>query len=784
MKSKVTIPKALIQKLKPYGARFIKVASPTINEPKTGKQAVEHGWKDRPYEANDTELQSWLEHGGNYGVLCGEGLYEIDLDTLEMQKIFDEHVKTFTVKSGSGTGKHYFIRSNVEENGTILALEDLKKKRKNLGNVQVRNKYVVGAGSNHWMGNKYEIINDEPFAWVSKKELEKIFGELLVWSRQKLSEDEAKIELQKMKDYGFQIPILDVVDIEELKQISAYELQGEHPIHGSTTGINFCINTEKNCWHCFRCNSGGGALSWLAVKHGLIRCDEAQKGALKGSIFKQVLEAAKKEGFDIELKSEDTLNPDVQKYFERRNNRWTFVAAFLGEELVREFHYLTRERDTLIFRYHSDTGIYTPNGEAHIKRQTKKRLGKHYSRYRQSETLAYIEAATIQKVRDAPPYLLILKNGILNLETRKLEKFNPKYFILNALPVTYNPKAKCPIIMKFLSEVLHKEDIQIIQEISGYCLYREYLIHKAIMLIGEGANGKSTFMELLRTLLNNENVATEPLQGFESNRFAIVSLYGKLANIYPDLSDSSLKATGLFKMLTGGDTITAEYKYRDRFCFRNYAKLIFSANKIPESSDDTTAFFRRWIIINFPNQFLPNDPKTDPNLIKKLTTKEELSGFLNWILDGLERLLKNGKFSYNKTVEDTRDQYIRSSNPVQAFIKDKITFDSEKFVPKQKVFQAFLDYCKQMKLPTVSITTFKRKLIEHAPSIQTVRRDIKARRTRCWLGIAMRDNTENAQNAQQKALFATVSLESEKKSIVSKSKKNSVLLGVSGVEVK
>lgn len=732
----VKIPKSLSEKLKPFGARFIKVAKPILGVKRSGKKAVEHGWQDKPYKAHDPELQKWLNYGGNYGIICGKGLYEIDLDDQELQEKFEDFVNTFTVKTGRPHGRHYFVRSDVSENGVII-----DKNGKNLGNIQVRNKYVVGAGSNHHTGNKYEIIKDISFAWISKEQLEGIFGKQLQWSKQHLSEKEAEEEIETMKSLGFEIQMVDLVDISQLRQISVYELQGSHPIHGSETGNNFCINFKKNCWHCFRCNSGGGALMWLAVKHKLIRCDEAQKGALKGEIFKKVLEIAKEEGFEIELQDRnEEISPDVSKYFERRSKskRWTFVPAFLAEEIIKEFHYITRETDEVIFLYHADKGVYTPNGEAHVKRQIKKRLGKHFSRHRQNEVLAYIEAATIQKVKDTPPYLIAVKNGILNIKTGKLEKFTPEYFILNALPVKYDPKAKCPKTLKFLDEVVHKDDKQVLQEWAGYCLYRRYPIHKALMLIGEGANGKSTWMEVLRTLLNNENVSTEPLQSFEANRFSVVSLYGKLANIYPDLSDRSLRATGSFKMLTGGDTITAEYKFKNRFCFKNYAKLMFSANKIPECKDDTTAFFRRWIIINFPNQFLPDDPKTDPNLIDKLTTEKELSGFFNWALEGLKRLLKNGKFSHAKSVEETRQQYTRASNPVKAFVMDNVEFEAGSFVTKQALYEAFIEYCKKMNLPTVSKNSFGIKLPEYMPKISTIRKRIKGKSTRCWGDIAMR----------------------------------------------
>lgn len=153
-------------------------------------------------------------------------------------------------------------------------------------------------------------------------------------------------------------------------------------------------------------------------------------------------------------------------------------------------------------------------------------------------------------------------------------------------------------------------------------------------------------------------------------------------------------------MLSGGGTVSAEFKFHDRFQFKNYAKLVFSCNKVPESPDDTTAFFRRWVIINFPNQFLEGDLKTDPNILKKLTIPSELSGFFNWAIEGLKRLLQNGKFSNAKSVEETREQYIRASDPVKAFAMDRIEFKAGSVITKDQVYKAFIEYCEKMKLPT------------------------------------------------------------------------------------
>jgi hypothetical protein len=286
------IPQTLIEKLKPFGKVFIKAEAAINGNKKSGKRAVEKHFPEHPYTAE--ELKEWLDQGGNYGILCKNKLVAVDLDTIEMQELFEKFVNTLTVKSGRESGgKHYYVESDAEENGVLLI-------NKNVGNIQVKNKYVVGAGSKHWSGNKYEIVNDVPIATVTKEKFESIFGDKLQWSRQKVSEKEASKEIKKLKSKGIDVSITDFIDLTELKEIGAGEYQGEHPIHGSETGNNFTVNIDKNCWHCFRCNSGGGILSWLAVKNGIIQCSEAQSGGLKGAKFKEAMKMLEKHKEQVE----------------------------------------------------------------------------------------------------------------------------------------------------------------------------------------------------------------------------------------------------------------------------------------------------------------------------------------------------------------------------------------------------------------------------------------------------------------------------------------------------
>jgi len=395
-----------------------------------------------------------------------------------------------------------------------------------------------------------------------------------------------------------------------------------------------------------------------------------------------------------------------EKYFEGGH----FVPKFLAEELMHEYRFITMKDTGDIYVFND--GYYQPYGEILIKQQCKARLGKEYRKNRAEEVIEYIKVSTYTNRREEPPNLIPLENGVLDINTMELKPHSPEYMFFNKLPVRYGPKADCPNIKKFLSEVTaSEEDVQILLEITGFCLYREYFITKALMLVGGGSNGRSTFLNLVKAFLGKENVSSRSLQDLEENRFAKADLHHKLANIYADLPDKALFRTGTFKMLTGRDLITAERKFQHSFTFENYAKLLFSANKVPEAYDDTDAFFRRWIIVVFPNQFV-ND-KADPYILQKLTTPEELSGLLNLVLPALKRLLERGTFSYSKTIEEIREDYIRKSSPIAAFVMDCLEVDSEAFIIKKDLYNAFSEYCRKRSLPAVTQDTFFKNLPKH-----------------------------------------------------------------------
>lgn len=430
----------------------------------------------------------------------------------------------------------------------------------------------------------------------------------------------------------------------------------------------------------------------------------------------------------------------TRKYFNPEGN---FIPQALGEEILTEKHLLTTHDNKELFIYND--GHYHPNADERIRGEIQKRLGKKTRTLYKNETLDYIKSATLtdRKNLGLPINQINVQNGILDIETGELIEHTPTLYSTIQLPIHYDPTAQCPHIEKFIEEVLPPENIPLMQELMGYCLYCDYPYQKAFMLIGEGANGKSTLLQLITTMLGKENVSSISLYDLITRPFSRAYLYNKLANICPELSKGRLTHTGIFKMLTGGDIITAEVKFKNPFNFNNHAKLIFSANEVPETGDDSDAYYRRWELIDFPNKF--EGKKADKRLLTKLTTREELSGLLNYSLEGLHRLLKNDEFTDSKTTEEIREQYTRMSSPVHAFAQDCLVEESDTFTPKDILYNTFVLYCREKKYPTVAKNVFARKLNEVIP-IRETQPTIKGKRVHAWAGVRLKDELAKLEN--------------------------------------
>ena len=190
----------------------------------------------------------------------------------------------------------------------------------------------------------------------------------------------------------------------------------------------------------------------------------------------------------------------------------------------------------------------------------------------------------------------------------------------------WNPDATCPRVDQFLADVLPDDTVDLMIELIGYALYAGNPLAKAVLLLGPAGNGKSKLLMLIRALLGDANVSSIPLQTLSENRFAAAQIYGKLANICGDLDARSIKRSDLFKQITGGDVIMAEHKYGHPFNFTSYALPIFSANEAPLSSDQTEAWFDRWLIVPMEARFRGTD-REDPFIEPRSLPRSNWKGY-------------------------------------------------------------------------------------------------------------------------------------------------------------
>ncbi|TFH50234.1 MAG: hypothetical protein E4G89_03650 [Methanothrix sp.] len=405
---------------------------------------------------------------------------------------------------------------------------------------------------------------------------------------------------------------------------------------------------------------------------------------------------------------------------------------------IEEHHFKTVSDTKKI--YHYDHGVYLDNGETILEALIEAEFPDFTNNKLVSDIIGKVKRRTYTD-RDLfnAGHVINLKNGLLGLETMQLQPHTPDYLSTAQLDVLYNPDAKAPNIVKFLQEVAQSGDVALIEEIIGWLLWPDYHIHKAIMLVGPGRNGKGTLLRLITAFMGRKSISNVTLQDLVSDTFAKSDLYGKLANIGGDLPAKDLSDTSAFRNLTGGDDNRAQEKYRPAFNFRNKAKMLFSANVLPRSQDDTYAFYSRWILLEFLNRFILDDGSADPDLDSKLQTPEELSGLLNIALEGLKRLKANGwKFSYTKTAEDVERMYKRNANPVFAFLIDECEAGgATDYIEKSVFFDRFNAYAKKHNLRPMSTTKFGELLKDQTEiPVSTFRPWVdRGDRPMCWSGV-------------------------------------------------
>lgn len=378
------------------------------------------------------------------------------------------------------------------------------------------------------------------------------------------------------------------------------------------------------------------------------------------------------------------------------------VVPRLGDE-IRALGPVVPGIDGRLYRYCE--GVYRGDGEGFARGAVRRLLGDLFKRRHTDEALAYLRAFDIEVSDRQPDGLINVRNGLLDWRTDPpvLRPHDPAVVSTIQLPTAWNPEARCPRIEAFLAAVV-PDAVSFVLEVIGYALLPANPLRVAVLLLGPGRNGKSVLLLVTKALLGAENVSVVPLQVMTENRFAAAELFGKLANICGDLDARAIKQTDSFKMLTGGDPMLAERKHRDHFTFLPFALPIFSANEPPLSSDQTEAWFDRWLVVPMERR-IPED-EIDPHLAAKLTTRDELEGLLVLAIAGLRRLMARGRFELPASVQRARLSYRERLDTVAGFVGEECQLEPNAWTQRSALYRSYRAWATDGGRLPVSAATF------------------------------------------------------------------------------
>ena len=379
------------------------------------------------------------------------------------------------------------------------------------------------------------------------------------------------------------------------------------------------------------------------------------------------------------------------------------VAA--GNYVIRNNH-IIRLNDQL-YMYENGVYVLCKNKLGNVIRNLVQGIKKNQL----AEVTSYINDMTHFKQSTADPKYIAFNNGVYNIETEQLEDFNPDIIITNKIPHNYNYNAYNVTMDTVLDKVSCNDDQirDLLEEMAGFCLYRRNELRKAFILIGDKANGKSTFLDCIVNMVGEDNASALDLSELK-DRFRAAEMAGKLLNAGDDIGDNFINDVSVFKKVVSGERITAEKKGVDPFKFSNYCKFIFSANSIPRMKDKTGAVLDRLIVIPFNATFSKSDPDYDPHIKYKLRSEEAMEYLLQVALDGLKRVLSNNGFTVSEKVVKELENYHEKNDPVIGFVKEldiEIDLINQ---PSKDVYTSYKIYCNDNNLTPLAHNAFSENL--------------------------------------------------------------------------
>jgi len=630
------------------------------------------------------------------------------------KRIDKEKIKNYDGKDSTGKEAGDIVGYKLQALGPNSIVEI---REKNEDGSEIKPKKILGYGT-------YETFNDAPILQTTWDSLNSIITDIVRQkaiemntlelyegtkktekkekqpekSKKKKKSDKITFEQQEIIDkIRHTINLRDVFEKTGGVVFKGDNMNGTCPFHDSDNGQCLSVNHNNDVgwiFHCFHCEREGDIFTYLMEKLNLTFTQVATNIAKRlGLVYPGSADTLDELKIN-ELPEEKQLKIVRSEVFVKLLNEQSDKATdMIADYIKRRLHVKSEINDTNPKTWYFDGKIYQNHGVTIILHYVRRILQEKYhkSLYKTVHDKIFVDSLISYEDfttnMEKYPYIFPVQNGLLDIRTRELKPFTPEIYFTNIAPVTYNKDKQCPHIQDFIREITYDEETYLlIQEMIGYMLLRSMPIHKAFILYGSGRNGKGQLQELIYMLLGKKNISNLTMSQLSNDeKFTLHKIQNKYVNISDEVDDK-ISETNLLKTMIAGGDIEVNVKFHEGYTISVTTTMLFSTNEfpdLPEKIDD--AFFHRWILIPFKMMFLPKaDMKNvaenkqkfvkeqKPEIAKKISTDDELSGFLNWALDGLDRVLKKGSFSYDKGFKENKALWLQKASTARAFIVSMI----------------------------------------------------------------------------------------------------------------
>lgn len=343
----------------------------------------------------------------------------------------------------------------------------------------------------------------------------------------------------------------------------------------------------------------------------------------------------------------------------------------------------------------------------------------------------------------APDETILTESGLLDLRDRDVNPVKPEHYALAKIPTEYDPDAECPTWEEFLEDSVESEaERKKLQEYAGYTLWHhQQQFGKALFFVGPTDSGKGTTLKAIKKVIGSDNTSSESLHDLIQTRWGTAQLFGNIANIRNEVTPSGLKNIQVFKELTGGeDEISAEFKGQQKFKFVVTQKFLFSTNEIPTVEHADEAFYNRLLFVEFPNTVPPEDQ--DKQLLDKLG--DERSGILNWMLDGLNRLLEQGQFTGERSINGKKEMCDAFGGVLDRFTHNclMVTGDADDCIKKADLHELAQAYAEDIdKEPEWDTQTAFSRQMGNQRGISQGQKHIDGKNNKVFKGVRVKPET-------------------------------------------